>query len=178
MKHNKFLQFNGKTIYFIAINGQYYIAYKPICEALNIDANRCYKNLKKHKILGAALANLPIQVQHNGISQSRMMTCIPEKYIYFWIATLNSDNEDLLKFQMKCYDILFNHFRGSIIGRKELLKKKLEVEAAISIAEKSLEENENYQTIVELKKQQNQILKSLKNNDKQTIENDINLFNY
>ena len=176
--HKQFLNFNGKTLYFIAVNGQYYIAYKPICEALNIDANRCYKNLKKHKILGAALANLPMQVEHNGILQSRMMTCIPEKYIYFWIATLNSDDADLLKFQMKCYDILFNHFRGSIIGRKELLKRKIEIETAITIAEKGLQDNENYQTIVELKKEQSVIIKNLKNNDKQIIENELTLFNY
>lgn len=78
--YEKFLQFNGRDIYFVAVNGQYYIAYKPICKALNIEANRCYKNLKKHKILGPALANLPIQVKHNGILQSRMMTCIPENY--------------------------------------------------------------------------------------------------
>ena len=62
--YEKFLQFNGRDIYFVAVNGQYYIAYKPICKALNIEANRCYKNLKKH----------------NGILQSRMMTCIPENY--------------------------------------------------------------------------------------------------
>ena len=54
--YEKFLQFNGRNIYFVAVNGQYYIAYKPICEALNIEANRCYKNLKKHKILGKIYA--------------------------------------------------------------------------------------------------------------------------
>lgn len=174
----KFLQFNKQNIYFVAVNGQYYIAYKPICDALKIDANRCYKNLKKHKILGSALANLPMQVEHNGILQTRMMTCIPEKYVYFWIATLNSDNEDLLKFQMKCYNILFNHFRGSIIGRKELLKRKMEIENTICLAEKGLENNDNYQIILEQKRELAQIIKSLKNNDKAIMDNDINLFNY
>ena len=38
--HEKFLQFNGRDIYFVAVNGQYYIAYKPICDVLNLEYTR------------------------------------------------------------------------------------------------------------------------------------------
>lgn len=32
----KFLSFNGKSIHFLAVDGEYWIALKPICEALGI----------------------------------------------------------------------------------------------------------------------------------------------
>lgn len=44
---------------------------------LDMRRTAAIKTLKKHKILGPALANLPIQVKHNSILQNRMMTCIP-----------------------------------------------------------------------------------------------------
>ena len=37
--HEKFLQFNGKTIYFQSYDGQFWIAIKPICEVLNVSYN-------------------------------------------------------------------------------------------------------------------------------------------
>ncbi|MEM8568318.1 MAG: hypothetical protein AAGF85_17790 [Bacteroidota bacterium] len=40
-KHSKFLEFNGKTIVFLAIDGEYWIALRHICEALNVSARRC-----------------------------------------------------------------------------------------------------------------------------------------
>ena len=52
----KFLEFNGKTIYFAAADGQYWIAIKPICEALNVDYIRQFKNLQIDKILGELLS--------------------------------------------------------------------------------------------------------------------------
>ena len=49
--HEKFLEFNGKNIIFININGSYWIALKPICEALEVDYIRCFKNAKNDPIL-------------------------------------------------------------------------------------------------------------------------------
>lgn len=118
MKTEKFLQFNGTNLYFVNSEGKYYIAYKPICDALNIEANRCYKNLKKHKIFGSALVNLPMQVENNGIIQVRNMTCIPEKYVYFWIATLKSDNENLIAFQLSFFMYICQ-------SKKQRLRKSL-----------------------------------------------------
>lgn len=40
--HEKFLQFNGKTIYFQSYDGQFWIAIKPICEILNVNYNRSF----------------------------------------------------------------------------------------------------------------------------------------
>lgn len=57
---NKFLQFNGRNIYFQSVDGEFYIAIKPICEALELEYTRQFKNLKEDKILGQLLAEQPM----------------------------------------------------------------------------------------------------------------------
>ncbi len=58
----KFLEFNGKNIYFLGVNGVYWIAIKPICEALQVDYISQFKNLKEDSILSSALSNQTMQV--------------------------------------------------------------------------------------------------------------------
>ncbi len=81
-KHEKFLEFNGKKIIFLSVDGTYWIALKPICEALNIEYSRSFKNVKNDPILAPVLAIQPMQVSKNGILQGRNMVCLPEKFIY------------------------------------------------------------------------------------------------
>lgn len=47
----KFLEFNGKVLSFITIDGIVWIAIKPICQALGIQYERQFKNLNSDKIL-------------------------------------------------------------------------------------------------------------------------------
>lgn len=90
--HQKFLEFNGNKIVFISVDGTYWIALKPICEALNIEYTRSFKNVKNDPILAPELAVQPMQVSKNGKSQLRNVTCITEKYIYGWIFSLRSES--------------------------------------------------------------------------------------
>ena len=59
---NRFLQFNGKTLLFLAKDGTNWIALKPICEALGIEYTRTFKNVSADPIIGPALAKQPMQV--------------------------------------------------------------------------------------------------------------------
>ena len=52
----KFLKFNGKRIVMLAKNGTCRIAIKPICEALGVNYNRQFQNLKKNRILNQLFA--------------------------------------------------------------------------------------------------------------------------
>ena len=56
MKQEYFLSFNGKAIYFKENQNEYWIAIKPICEALNVDYIRAYKNLTKDELLNGVLS--------------------------------------------------------------------------------------------------------------------------
>lgn len=124
----KFLEFNGKTIYFLAVDGQYWIAIKPICEALNVDYIRQFKNLKDDKILGAALSN---QTMHDASGRLQEMSSLPEFFIYGWIFQIQSASEELQAYKWECYRILYEHFHGAIVGRKELLSEKARLQIEI-----------------------------------------------
>ena len=61
----KFLEFNGKLIYFLAADGQYWIAIKPICRALGVDYVRQFKNLKEDETLAPALSKQTMQASED-----------------------------------------------------------------------------------------------------------------
>ena len=174
MKSQKFLQFNGKTIFFQAYDGQFQIAIKPICEALNLEYTRQFKNLKEDEILNQLLAEQPMVGADNRI---RKMVSLPEKYIYGWLFSINSSSEDLKNYKKECYDVLYNYFHGTITGRKELLKLQIETDIEINIAESELLQSEAFQKLQELKKKSSTIKKELSKNDKE-VKDELTLFNY
>jgi len=169
--HKNFLTFNGNNIYFKMIDDQYWIAIPPICAALNIDADRSLKTLKKDPILGPARSIQTVQVPKNGQNQGRKMTCLPEKYIYGWIFSLRSDSTELTEFKKTCYELLYDHFHGVITNRKQLLIDRKDVDAKIaSIKEELKEENEAYKTLTELEKIRKSLSTQLNSSDKDLIK--------
>ena len=175
MKTEKFLQFNGKTIYFQSYDGQFWIAIKPICEVLNVSYNPQVLALKNDVFFKDAYT---LQYMHDSSNRLQKMICLPEKYIYGWLFSINSSSEEFLEYKKECYDILYNYFHGTITGRKELLKKKVEIDIELTKAENELIENPAYIKIQELKKKQSEVNKGLKNNDQKVIQETITLFNY
>ena len=163
----KFLSFNNTNIYFVDVNGVNWIAIKPICDALNIDHSAQYKKIKKDDILLSEYANLPIQVQDD---QLRDYMCLPEKFIYGWIFSIQSNSEELKKYKKECYEILYNHFHGTITKRKEYLEEK-----AIALAEKNmkfdkLKELPEYKEFVEAKNKVAYLSTTLSKQDTVIIE--------
>lgn len=124
----KFLEFNGKSIHFLAIDYQYWIALKPICEALNVNWNRQFQNLKEDEILCQQFAEQQMVAADGKL---REMTSLPEFFIYGWIFSIQSDSKELLAYKWECYRILHDHFHGAIIGRKELLSEKARLQLEI-----------------------------------------------
>ena len=175
MKSEKFLQFNGKTIYFQSFDGQFWIAIKPICEVLNVHYNRQLLTMKNDYFFRDVYS---LQDMHDSKNRLQKMVSLPEKYIYGWIFSLQSKSEELRKYKMECYEVLYNYFHGAITGRKELLNKKVELDIELSKAENELLENPVYLKIQDLKKKQNDINKGLRNNDDLVIKEQRNLFNY
>jgi len=150
-KHEKFLEFNGKNIVFLNIDGVYWIALKPICEALNIDAFRSIKNVKSDPILGSEWSKQTTQVSKNGKKQLRNVTCLSEKYIYGWLFSLRSDSKELIEYKRTCYELLYNHFHGTITNRKEILLERNKIDDEIFLIKKSLkEEDDKYQELENL----------------------------
>lgn len=168
----KFLEFNEKVIYFVAADGQYWIAIKPICEALGVDYERQRKNLKEDEIL-SQLPSEQTVVAADG--KLRKMVCLPEFFIYGWIFSIQSQSEELQQYKLECYRVLYEHFHGLIGGRKDLLKEKAKAQVEIDNALNNLTA-EQALIITKAKKKINSINNQLRKLDGEVIDEERTLF--
>jgi len=168
----KFLEFNGKTINFVAADGQYWIALKPICEALGVNWDRQYKNLKDDENLKAVYAIQPMQAPDN---QMRNYVALPEFFIYGWIFQIQSASPKLLKYKWECYRILYEHFHGVIGGRKNLLKEKAKAQLEMEQVYNHLGVDQALK-LQRAEKQINQINAKLRQLDSEVLQEERNLF--
>jgi hypothetical protein len=145
----KYIQFNGKNICYKRINGEYWIVVKSVCEALNVEYTRQFKNLQKDPILGAALAKQPMQLP--GENQKRDCVCLPEVYVYGWIFQIRSASKELLEYKKKCYLVLYRHFHGIITRRAELYSEITKTKNIICDFETKLAKIEGYEDYQEAK---------------------------
>jgi hypothetical protein len=169
-KHENFLKLNGEVIQIVKVDGTVWISLPSLCKALNIHANRHYRNAKNDPIIGPGLSIQTVQVSKNGQKQGRSVTCIPERLVYGWLFTIKSDSPELLEYKKTCYDLLFNHFHGTIGGRRELLLEKVELKTELHKIEAELrEQNESAKRADELKKKLKSINGKLSSLDNQVV---------
>lgn len=172
----KFLEFNGKRISVLLADGNWWVAIKPICEALDVNYDRQYKNILDDEILNQLYAKQHTVGADNKV---REMICLPEKYVYGWLFTIRSSSVELLEYKKVCYDILYNHFHGTLTGRMTALNEKTETEVEILDLQERLEnkllESDEYLRIQELKKKQKQLVRTLKDLDNDLITGQLSL---
>lgn len=176
-KIEKFLEFNGKRISILLADGSWYIALRPILDALNVDTERHLRNVKEDEILAQHLSEQTVVAAD---SKLRKMTCLPEKYVYGWLFTIKSESLELRQFKEKCYDILYNHFHGAMTGRVTTLNEKSETELRIIELQERLDakllETEEYKEMQELKNKSKQINKKLKDLDVELVQGQLSMF--
>ena len=156
-----FLQFNGIALYTLSNDAIIYIALKPICTALRVDWQAAHKRLISDEIL---LPVSSIQTMQINDDQMRKYVCLPERYVYGWLFSLNSNSEELKKYKLQCYDLLYNHFHGAMTARLSELRVKTEAEIRVEQLEAALLESDEYKELEAAKmriKLQNKILKKL-----------------
>ena len=84
------MEFNGKSIHFLAVDGEYWIALKPICEALGILWRHQHtKLINGDNIFGELYRDHGMVAADERV---RNMTCLPERYIYGWIFSIPYSN--------------------------------------------------------------------------------------
>lgn len=152
-RESKTLKFGEKSIYFLAKDGAYWIAIKPICEALGVNYNEQFRRLKNDSILCELLRNSAIVAADGKL---RKMVCLPEKYIYGWIFSLQSGSEELKKYKQECYEVLYNHFHGSLTQREAYLKTLSKVDSQIIEIEKEMLRDQRMIELNDLKNQRKQ----------------------
>lgn len=94
-------------------NGEKRVAIKPICQALGIDVDSQRKRLNDDPILSSVTV---LSTATGTDGKSYEMVTIPFKYVFGWLFRIDSRNvkeearEAVLKYQVMCYDVLYDHF--------------------------------------------------------------------
>jgi hypothetical protein len=169
----KFLEFKGKTLLFLSKDGIYWIAIKPVCEAIGVEYTRAFKNVKEDTILGPALAIQPMQVPGD---QVRSLSCLPEYLIYGWLFSIHSESPELLEYKKECYKVMYDFFHGTITNRRDLLREKALIQRERQALEIELRQIDNFTRFNDLKAKEARLGISLKQNDNEEFKNQMNLF--
>lgn len=115
-------------------NGEKRVAITPICDALGIASNNQIERIKNDPILGSTHM-LSISVGADG--KERQMSTIPFKYVFGWLFLIDSRNvkeearEAVLKYQIECYDALYEYFTGYsefVEEKQKAIDAQLEIE--------------------------------------------------
>lgn len=169
---SKFLEFNGKNLVFLAVDGQYWIALKPICEALNVNWARQHTNLVSDPLFGQLYAE---QHMVGADGKVRKMVSLPEKWVYGWLTSIQSSSPELLEYKKLCYEVLADYFHGAITGRKELLSAKAKAQAEIDQIFNRMPVDDAL-ALGKLKSKMNQLNAKLRDLDGEIIEEEKTLF--
>jgi hypothetical protein len=172
-KVSKFLEFNGKTLVFLAVDGQYWIALKPICEAIGVNYNRQFQEVKSNPVYSQLFAQKQMVAADGKI---RNMVCLPEKRIYGWLMQIQSNAPELVEYKINCHDVLFDHFHGTITGRKELLSIKAKAQLEMDEVMNTLDPEQALK-FDRAKKIVNQVTAQLRELDVDILQEEKNLFN-
>ena len=104
------------------------MAVKPVCEALGIDHSGQIRELKEDPILGSVV---DCTSTTGADGKQYEMVCIPLKYVFGWLFSISENRvkpeakEYVLKYKKECYDVLFNHFFGSV--KRQLEANQMEI---------------------------------------------------
>jgi len=169
----KFLEFNGKTLVFIAVNGTYWIALKPVCEAIGVPYSRHLRTIKTDPILGPAWSLETMQVPGD---QARKMVCLPEYLIYGWLFSIKSNSPELIEYKKECYTVLYNYFHGVITRRKKLFEEKARIQNERNKLGNELREDPRFVRLEDLRAREARIGKELKDMDTSELYEQLEIF--
>ena len=120
---------NGIDIVTVELDGEIFVPIKPICEAIGIDARAQRDKIQSDEILSST-GVLSTSVAADG--KEREMFCLPLRYVYGWLFTINPKNvapgacETVARYRRECYDVLYEHFTGSM--RRTIETNNAEIE--------------------------------------------------
>lgn len=127
-------------------NGEKRVAIKPICKALGIDE----EGQRQKLISDPILSSVTLTSKATGADgKSYEMVTIPFKFVFGWLFRIDSRNvkEDaraaVLKYQIECYDALYNHFTGYadfVEQKQQKIEEQLQIEETAKTNFKSAKE--------------------------------------
>ena len=116
-----FLLFNGTNLVFKTIDGKYYVAVKPICDALGVSYRAQYRKLTTDPYWKSRYSKETF-IYPDG--QPRSAICLEQGRAYLWISSINSDNKALMAYKEECCEALLQRFQGTLAGEESELRTK------------------------------------------------------
>jgi hypothetical protein len=119
------IKFHDSEILAVEVSGQWWIAIKPIAEAIGLNAQSAQRGIKNDEILGEVCTD---QYAPDAKNVLQPMFCVPIEYIQGWLFGIETGKvkpeirPKLILFKKECYKVLFNHF----YGKNQLINSSLE----------------------------------------------------
>lgn len=108
---------NGVDIVTVERDGEIFVPIKPICEAIGIDVDAQRNKLNSDQFFNSTTAIIAAVAADE---KEREMYCIRLRDVYGWLATINPGKvapearETVSRYRRECYDVLYEHFTGSM----------------------------------------------------------------
>lgn len=108
---------NGVDIVTVERDGEIFVPIKPICDAIGINADGQRIKLRDDEFFNSTTEIISV-VAADG--KEREMYCIRLRDVYGWLATINPGKvapearEAVSRYRRECYDVLYDHFTGSM----------------------------------------------------------------
>lgn len=113
--NTKIIKFHEEELLAVEVNEGWYVAVKPIIDAIGLHADSAVKGIKNDEILGSSHA-----IYHVLDASGRQfpMVCLPIQHVHGWLFSIQAAKvkpearEKLKLYKLECYQVLFNHFYG------------------------------------------------------------------
>jgi hypothetical protein len=166
---------NGTEIQIVKTENGYFIPVRPICDALEIGESGQRQRIERDEILSSCACVIHAV---GADKKDREMLCLPVKFIHGWlfsidVSRINEDaKENVVKYKLECYDVLYEHFFGKMERQKNSLLESAKRRARIEEIEKELSDDERIRELEKLKKEDKQLTRE------RTLESNrqLNLF--
>jgi len=103
------VEFHGHALITLQLNGETYVAMKPIVEAIGLQWEAQLKRIKRQPILAASMSMMDIVAQDG---KQREIVTLPLKLLNGWLFGIDAARvkpalrESILTYQRECYDVL------------------------------------------------------------------------
>lgn len=108
------VEFHGQSLVAVLIDGQPYVAMKPICENIGLQWEAQLKRIKRNPVLETCMSIMDMQMP--GDNQRREFAFLPLDMLNGWLfgVDVNRVREEikprLIQYQKECFGVLFRHF--------------------------------------------------------------------
>ncbi|MEG1635844.1 MAG: phage antirepressor N-terminal domain-containing protein [Rikenellaceae bacterium] len=132
MQNKSLAIINGVSINIIEDGTEEFVPIKPICDVLGVNYSTQLEKIKNHPILKSTI---PLRGTVGADGKQREMVCLPLRYIFGWLFTINPNNvtgearQTVIAYHEKCYNALYDYFdksRRFVEFKQKLVNEQLD----------------------------------------------------